>query len=756
MNVNNIRMSVKLPVSFVALSLIVALTIAWMGYRDFRSSLIVQKELLLETLVVERARSIEEWFLSVEKQLVNYASTGTSVTAIQGFTSTFPLLMENPMEELQRAYITDNPHPLGQKDKLERASETIPYNFQHEEFHKFYRALKDRMGLDDLFLIDMQGNLVYSVYKEQDFATNLETGPYKGSGLAAAYRAAKDGQLGQSFFEDFRPYAPSNDAPAGFMASPIVSPQGETLGVIAFQIPTTEVDAIVTSPQGLGVTGEITLVGDDGRARTQSRFDGRHTILDEIPLSSGTAEAIATRLPAIVVGGPALSGEAAISVTYPVDIIGNAWVLIAESEMSEVLATANRKRLQTLLTTAAAMIIVGICGWFISKAFSNPLNLVVAAMKKVSQRDYNLDLPDLHRTDEIGDLGRALSLVADRLREFDERLEREKEHAAQQRHAVTELGSGLKRLAAGDFSRSISKSFAAEYEALRIDYNETIDRLGNTIANLKDFSNTIARQTEEMGRDSNELSQRTENQASTLEETAAAIDQVTETISLNSEELRSAEKLIIETDSHVKDGRAVVESTSKAMDKIEESADEIGSIIRVVDDIAFQTNLLALNAGVEAARAGDAGRGFAVVAAEVRQLAMRSTEAVSQIKTLIDTSNANVGTGVGLVRETEKVLMEIVQRMEGISTVVSSVAAGAAEQSSSISEINAGVNNLDRVTQQNAMMVENSNASAQSLTTEASNLLEMLGRFQANPRRDNVVSLSDAAPPSQRGAEATA
>ena len=745
MNVNNIRMSVKLPVSFVALSLIVALTIAWMGYRDFRASLIVQKELLLETLVVERARAIENWFVNVEKQLVQYSDTSTSVDAIKGFSTTFSLMMENPTVELQDAYITNNPHPIGQKDKLNRAEQTIPYNFQHEEFHKFYRAIKDRMGLYDLFLIDLDGNLVYSVYKELDFATNLDTGPYKSSGLAKAYRSAKNGAHGNSYFEDFHPYEPSFGAPAAFMASPIISQEGETLGVMAFQIPSEEMDLIVTSAQGLGETGEITLVGGDGLARTGSRFEGRHGIMDALNISAASTETLETGKHSIVVGGPALSGEPAISVNYPVDIIGHNWALVAESEMSEVLATAKRKRLQTLLTTGLAMIIVGVCGWFISKAFSTPLSMIVEAMKKVSQRQYDIALPDLNRADEIGDLGRALSLVADRLHEFDERLEREKEQAAHQRHAVAELGSGLKRLATGDFSRSIPQSFAAEYDALRIDYNETIVRLGDTIANLKDFSNTIGQQTEKMGRDSNELSQRTENQASTLEETAAAIDQVTETISLNSEELRSAEKLIFETDSHVKDGRVVVEKTTKAMDKIEESADEIGSIIRVVDDIAFQTNLLALNAGVEAARAGDAGRGFAVVAAEVRQLALRSTEAVSQIKSLIDTSNANVGTGVSLVRETEKVLMEIVQRMEGISTVVSSVAAGASEQSSSISEINAGVNNLDRVTQQNAMMVENSNASAQSLTTEACNLMDMLDNFQVSARRDNEVPMSNAA-----------
>jgi len=208
--------------------------------------------------------------------------------------------------------------------------------------------------------------------------------------------------------------------------------------------------------------------------------------------------------------------------------------------------------------------------------------------------------------------------------------------------------------------------------------------------------------------------------------------------------LRSAESLIHEADGQVKQGRTVVENTTQAMDQIEQSSQEISTIIRVVDDIAFQTNLLALNAGVEAARAGDAGRGFAVVAAEVRQLAMRSAEAVSQIKTLIQASATNVESGVKLVRDTETVLVEIVQRMEGISTLITSVTAGATEQSASIGEINIGVNNLDRVTQQNAAMVENSNASAKALTAEAGNLVQMLTRFKvgAQAGQGNVIEMS--------------
>ncbi len=742
MNLNNIRMSVKLPVIFVTFSLVVALVISWVGYRDFRASLIQQKELLLETLVIERARTIEEWFVDVEKQLVNAAQSDTVKTAVQAFTTTFPLLMDDPEKELQQAYITDNPHPVGEKDQLDRAEATIPYNFQHANFHGFFRAMNQRIGLYDIFLVDMEGNVVYSVFKELDYATNLEGGAYRSSGLADAFRAGKDATPGQAVFVDFAPYAPSGNAPAAFMATQITTEEGTVAGVLIYQLPTNLIQSIVNNPQGLGETGEITLIGEDGIARSASRFDGGHQVLTSLTLNVATDETLDSGLQTFRIGVTSLAGREAMIVNYPVEITGNAWVLLAEIDMAEVLADANAKGLRTIAMLAVALAIVGVCGWYMSRAFGDPLNVVVRAMNQVSQRDYDVTLPDATRQDEIGDLGRALTLMVDRLRAFDEQQALEQKKAKEQQYAVDSLGTGLKRLAEGNISRSISEPFAREYEALRADYNNTIDTLGETIANLKDFASTIAKQTTKMGEEAHELSRRTENQASTLEETAAAIDQITETIGANTEELKSAERLILETDTQAKEGRLVVEKTTKAMDKIEESAEEIGSIIRVVDDIAFQTNLLALNAGVEAARAGDAGRGFAVVASEVRQLAMRSTEAVSQIKALIETSNTNVGTGVNLVRETEKMLLGIVQRMEGISTAISSVASGAAEQSSSISEINAGVNNLDRVTQQNAMMVENTNSSAQALSAEADNLLEILSKFEVNERRDNVVKMA--------------
>jgi methyl-accepting chemotaxis protein len=166
------------------------------------------------------------------------------------------------------------------------------------------------------------------------------------------------------------------------------------------------------------------------------------------------------------------------------------------------------------------------------------------------------------------------------------------------------------------------------------------------------------------------------------------------------------------------------------MGDIARSSQQIGSIIGVIDEIAFQTNLLALNAGVEAARAGDAGRGFAVVASEVRALAQRSAQAAKEIKGLISASASQVDLGVSLVGETGKALERILAQVAQINQVVGEIAADAAQQSGGLDELNAALNQMDVVTQQNAAMVEQSTAASHSMSQEAEQLAGLVGRFQ--------------------------
>ncbi len=200
------------------------------------------------------------------------------------------------------------------------------------------------------------------------------------------------------------------------------------------------------------------------------------------------------------------------------------------------------------------------------------------------------------------------------------------------------------------------------------------------------------------------------------------------------------------------EGGVIVGKAVGAMDSIEKSSSEIGKIITVIDGIAFQTNLLALNAGVEAARAGDAGKGFAVVAHEVRALAQRCADAAQEIKTLISNSTEHVDNGVKLVGETGTMLTRIVERVGEVSQVITRIAASAESQSASMIQVNSAVGDMDKMTQQNAAMVEQTAASARSLASEAQDLAEKVGRFQLGQQNAMPVARSAFRPAPKRPA----
>jgi methyl-accepting chemotaxis protein len=296
--------------------------------------------------------------------------------------------------------------------------------------------------------------------------------------------------------------------------------------------------------------------------------------------------------------------------------------------------------------------------------------------------------------------------------------------------ALVELGLGLKALAEKRIDYRITKPFIAQYDSLRMDFNESVETLEETIRSINENAVGVTSGAGEITQASDDLSRRTEQQAASLEETAAALDEITASVRKTAEGANEAREVVAVAKTDAARSSDVVKETVAAMSGIENSSKQIGNIIGVIDEIAFQTNLLALNAGVEAARAGDAGRGFAVVATEVRALAQRSADAAKEIKTLISASGAQVATGVRLVGETGIALGRTLEQVEQINRLVREIAASAQEQATGLGEVNTAVNQMDQVTQQNAAMVEEATAASHSLAGEAAELGRLVGQFQ--------------------------
>ncbi|KAF0178956.1 MAG: PAS domain-containing methyl-accepting chemotaxis protein [Hyphomonadaceae bacterium] len=296
--------------------------------------------------------------------------------------------------------------------------------------------------------------------------------------------------------------------------------------------------------------------------------------------------------------------------------------------------------------------------------------------------------------------------------------------------AVNDIAEGLARLSNRDLEASITRTFPPAFEKVRQDFNSTTQSLRSTFQQMIGNVTQIRSGAVELSTSSDDLSRRTEQQAASLEETAAALDEITATVRKSAEGATHAREVVATADADAKKSAVIVRQAIEAMDAISKSSNQIGQIIGVIDEIAFQTNLLALNAGVEAARAGDAGRGFAVVASEVRALAQRSADAAKEIKGLISVSTTQVGSGVKLVAETGGSLERILTQVTEINSVMTGIAAGAQEQSVALGQVNAAINQMDQVTQQNAAMVEESTAATHSLSQEADSLSQLVGAFK--------------------------
>ncbi|WP_394249943.1 methyl-accepting chemotaxis protein [Vibrio profundi] len=610
---------------------------------------------------------------------------------------------------LQARYIGVNQNPLGEKHLLDYDSLNTEYDEVHKEYHGPIRHFLEAFGYYDIFLVDLEGNVVYSVFKELDFGTNLMSGPYSSSGLATAFKQTRGLSKNQYHLEDFYPYYPSYEAAASFIAAPVFD-HGTKIGVLVFQMPVDAINSIMTFEEnwevaGLGASGEAYLIGPDMILRSQSRFliedqTAYLAALQKAGVSSSVLENIKGKGSSVgfqpvksVTAERAISGQSGVRVVNdyrgvpvlsayaPIDAAGLKWAILTEIDEAEALADVavlNQSVFTTVIISIVVIMAVAIViSYIVGSGISRPIRQASTKVQEIGAHNDLTSRLDVHGKDEMTDLSRSLNDLFEQLQGM-----------------ITEFASATDNLNQNTLSMSENMNStrgAVSEQSHRTDSVATaVNEMSASIAEVAQFANRAA--------DSVKMANDTGTQSM----------QVGESLGSEMSEINAQMQIAVE-----------------AIERLHSESNSIAEVLDVIQGIAEQTNLLALNAAIEAARAGEQGRGFAVVADEVRSLASRTQDSTEEIRAKIEAlqketasvskgienANSSVIKGVETCGQNTEMLSQIVGMLTELNEMNVQIAAATEEQkavtdeiSSSItsiadasSEVSAQVNDVDEV-----------------------------------------------------------
>ncbi|MFN4011216.1 MAG: methyl-accepting chemotaxis protein [Pannonibacter sp.] len=644
------RLSIRIPAALVGCALATGALIGILSYQSSSNELLKASEVKLEALAEARKAELAQYLGSIVEDLSVISRSPMVSQALLAYDDAWKQLGDNPQATLQKAYIQDNPNPAGEKDALMSAG-TSAYDTVHSTYHPWLRDFLKTRGYYDIFLFNQSGDLIYTVFKELDYATNLNTGTWRDSDLGNAFRAAAKSPAGTAAFFDFKGYGPSNGAQASFIATPVFR-DGERIGVLAFQMPVDRLNSIMGQADGLGVSGETILIGADGRFRADS---AKSPEVNDIQVTELSGDVIAAGI-----AGKTTTGELTgyrdatfVAAVTPLEFQGTNWTIVAVQDYDEVTAPARQLRNQILIIFAGAAVVVALVGLFIARGIVRPIQGLVRDASELAGGNVDVDFTATSRKDEIGDIAQAIAGFRDTV-------------AEQARLAAAEAREQEERLARQKRIEDLLDQFRFQSEEMLGSVASNMQQMQTTAQNLIRISTSAAETAGSAADATTTASQNVQVVASAAEELSASISEIGGRVNETTLVIRDATQQAIES--------------NEKMNNLATAAQRIGEVVDLIRAIAEQTNLLALNATIEAARAGEAGRGFAVVAAEVKELANQTSKATEEISGQVSEIQSWTGDAV-------RAISGIAEIMDKANQYTSSIAAAVQEQDAATREI---------------------------------------------------------------------